>query len=287
MNILQARREWKVIIISILFISTLWISCSKSNSNTNIYKPDLKTLADLSKEESLLFDLLNTNKQIMDTTTREEIFTKAKTQFDIAKDGYDYIYETANNEKAQETYSFEDNKSLLSLCDTINIRRQKFNKYSFIYTQIEKEGIDVLINFNILKEYLGLSDTKKFDLYASFDIIDNNILKYEQIRKAYKSLTNNSNKDNIAYYSENINRYQIIFICANLEDLLTIRSFVEKSNDLYTNRKNKNYIDANKSKLEYLTKEYTQIGNRKELCSIYLPRETSKLYTLEKFASEL
>jgi hypothetical protein len=287
MNILQGKQNWKLIILTILFISTLWVSCSNSNSNADIYKPELSSLEDIQQEEIKLYNLLKESKQIMDTTTKEDIFLKAKTQFDIAKDGYEYIYEFVTNKNTAETYSIKSIKALSTLSDSIFMKRQALSKSSFVFNQIEKESIALLLNFNLLKNELGLSDSKKFDIYSSFDIVDSNIERYENIRKAYDVIKSISNKDDIAYYSENVNRYQIVFICANLEDIITIRSFVEKSNDFYLNRKDKNYVNANKSNLQNLTKQYTQIGNRKELCGIYMPGETRKLPKLERFALAL
>jgi hypothetical protein len=285
MNILQGKQNWKLIILTILFISTLWVSCS--NPNADIYKPELSSLEDIQQEEIKLYNLLKESKQIMDTTTKEDIFLKAKTQFDIAKDGYEYIYEFVTNKNTAETYSIKNIKALSTLSDSIFMKRQALSKSSFVFNQIEKESIALLLNFNLLKNELGLSDSKKFDIYSSFDIVDSNIERYENIRKAYDVIKSISNKDDIAYYSENVNRYQIVFICANLEDIITIRSFVEKSNDFYLNRKDKNYVNANKSNLQNLTKQYTQIGNRKELCGIYMPGETRKLPKLERFALAL
>lgn len=283
---LQRKRVWKLTIVTIFCISIACFYYSTLTTSKNIYEPELETLEDICREEGILSDLLVKSKQVMDTTTKKEIFIEAKDKFDKAKKAYNYILSTATDYKNDELSLF-NNDTLSSLCDTMYMRRLKFNDLAFVYDQVEKEGLDVLINFNILKNQLGLLDNKKFDIYASFDIVDKNINKYDKINKAYNKLKSIPNKDNIVYYSQHINSYQVIFICANLEELITIRTFVEKTKDLYSNRRDSKYVNANKSHIQNLTKEYYSIGNRKELCGIYLPKETKKLSLLENFAFKI
>ncbi|MGB5989634.1 MAG: hypothetical protein WBG43_07835 [Marinifilaceae bacterium] len=287
MVVLQRKRVWKLMLVTVFCISIACVFHLKSNTDTKVYEPKLNTLNDISREENIISGLITQNKQVMDTTIKKDVFIEAKKQFDLAIKGYNFVLSTATDLKNDETSLLKENDTLSSLCDSMYMRRLNFNDLAFVYDQVEKEGMDVLINFNILKNQLGLSNNKKFDIYASFDIVDKNIKKYDKINIAYKNLKNIPNKDKIAYYSQHINSYQVIFICANLEELITIRNFVEKTKDLYSNRKDSKYVKANKSHIQNLTKEYYSIGNRKELCGIYLPKEKKKLSLLENFAFKI
>jgi len=280
---MQKGNKWKLLIITLFCISTLLMSCIKFSSDSETYSPSLISAVDFTTEESNISQSLETSKSIMDTTTNKDTFKSAKTKFDLARSNYEYVYTHLSKKGAHSQYSAKDQIQMIALRQTMNNSMRKFGESAYKYDQVEKEGLDVLINFNLLKKELKISEEKKFDIYDSFEIVDKNIAKYNRIHDAYDSLMGIANKDKIAYYNEHPNRYQVVFICANLKELITIRSFIEKTNDLYSNRKDKQYVKANKSDINSLTKELKSIGNRRELCNIYLPKETKKLRTLEKF----
>lgn len=280
---MQKGNKWKLLIITLFCISTLLMSCIKFNSDSEIYSPSLLNALDYSTEESKISQSLETSKSIMDTTTNKNTFKRVKLEFDQALSNYEFIYSHLSEEGAHNQYSANDQIAMISLRETMDNSMRKFGESAYKYEQVEKEGLDVLINFNLLKKELNISEEKKFDIYDSFEIVDKNIAKYNRIKDAYDSLMDITNKDNIAYYNQHPNRYQVVFICANLKELITIRSFIEKTSDLYTNRKDKQYVKANKLDINNLTKELKSIGNRRELCNLYLPNETKKLRTLERF----
>ena len=275
---LTRRSIYRLLTIMFLCTTTIWVGCS--NNSKNVYNPPLGIYEDFSLEENNIFNQLVEIKATIDTTTNTNVFKKANNDYKIALKHYKYIIDQAEL-KLQNS---EDNSKLESLYNVMLSNRKQCDYNAFKYAQVEKEGIEVLINFNILRNELGVCSNKKLDIYNSFSVLDNNIERYNIIKDAFTKLNSIPNKDNIIYYSEDSNQYQIVFICANLEDLITIRSFIEKTDDLYTNRKDKKYVNNNKSDVRALAKEYKSIGNRKELCNLYMPNSYNKVNKLEQFA---
>ena len=275
---LTRRSIYRLLTIMFLCTTTIWVG--SSNNNQNVYNSPLGIYEDFTLEENNIFNQFVDIKTIIDTTTNTNVFKKANNDYKIALKHYKYIIDQAEL-KLQNS---EDNSKLESLYNVMLSNRKQCDYNAFKYAQVEKEGIEVLINFNILRNELGVCSNKKLDIYNSFSVLDNNIERYNIIKDAFTKLNSIPNKDNIIYYSEDSNQYQIVFICANLEDLITIRSFIEKTDDLYTNRKDKKYVNNNKSDVRALAKEYKSIGNRKELCNLYMPISNNKVSKLEQFA---
>lgn len=280
---LTGRSIYKQIVCVSFCVSMIWVSCSKNEQD--VYKPNLGIYEEFFKEEAKIFNKLVDLKNTIDTTTNANVFNLSKSNYDLVLTNYKYIIEQA--ELSLQNKSFEDNYNLESLYNKMVINRKQFDFNAYIYNQVEKEGVDVLINFNVLKNELGLNSNNTFDIFNSFDVVEKNINKYEKIEEAYRNLDRITNKNEIMYYSEDPNQYQVIFICANLKDLITIRTFLIKSEDLYLNRTNKSYVESKVADFKNITKRYKNIGNRRELCDLYAPISSKDILRLEYYATRI
>lgn len=272
----------RTLLLSLICITTLSLGCLIYKSFNTEYKPSLKSYKDFVVEEAKLRSLIEISSACIDTTVNINQFENSKKQFFQFKDNYKYVLNSLN-EKNIDLNSTESN-ALNNLSIKMTRSLKKYSRLAYMYNQINEENKSILITYNGLKKELGISNSTNNGEQYQFSLDNKEIEKYKRIKHLYETLKKNPNRNNIKYFSEDIHKEHIIFICANIQELITIRCFIDETRAIYVNRRNSNFVNENKTQVAKLIKQLQSIRNRSELCNLYIPRESRSLKKLERFA---
>lgn len=272
----------RTLLFSLICITTLSLGCLIYKSFNTEYKPSLKSYKDFIVEEAKLRSLIDMSSACIDSTVNITQFDISKDQFFQFKGNYKYVLNSL--EKKNLELNNTENNALNKLSIKMSINLKRYSRLAYMYNQLKDDNKSILIIYNSLKKELGISNSTNNGEQYQFSLDNKEIAKYERIKNLYETLKNNQERNRIKYFSEDIHKEHIIFICANIQELITIRSFIDETRAIYVNRRNSSFVNENKTQVTKLVKQLRSIRNRSELCNLYIPRESRSLKKLERFA---